>query len=260
MSQQELVILEIKDKIATVTLNNPPMNPLSRPVLEGLKQTLDRLEQEDDLRVIIFTGAGEKAFVAGADIKEFPTWTPQSAIDNTAYGQRLFQRIESFPVPTIAAVGGFALGGGLELALTCDIRIASENAKMGLPEVTLGIIPGYGGTQRLVRAIGPGQAKKLMYTGEMIPAAKALGIGLVQDVVKREELMNVVRELAEKIAANAPIAVRCAKNAIDDERRLTMPHGSATELEATATVFASEDKIEGVNAFIEKRKPIFRNR
>ena len=259
-SEDQFVILEIQDKIATITINNLPMNPLSKGVMDGIEDAFNRLEKEEDLRVIIITGAGEKAFVAGADIKEFPTWTVNMAIEKTARGQRLFQRIEEFPVPTIAAIGGYALGGGLELALACDIRIASENAKMGLPEVTLGIIPGYGGTQRLSRSIGAGQAKKMVYTGEMINAEKALAIGLVQNVVKREELIDYVRGVAEKIAANAPIAVRCAKRAINDERLLSISHGIAVELEGAAMVFASEDRTIGIDAFINKERPTFCNR
>ncbi len=259
MNSQECIQLSLSGSIATLIVNNPPMNPLSQSVLDGLRAALSRLEQERDLRAVILTGAGEKAFVAGADIKEFTSWTPESAVDLTARGQRLFNDIENFPVPFIAAVNGYALGGGLELALACDIRIASRNAKLGLPEASLGIIPGYGGTQRLSRTISVGQAKKMVYTAEMIDAQKALELGLVQDVVDQSELVPFANALAEKIAANGPVAVRQAKKAINAERAQSLPYGTAIELRAAGTVFASLDRLEGVQAFIEKRKPVFKN-
>jgi len=255
----EYVKLTLDKNIAVITIDNPPMNPLSDGVLAGLKEALDTLDKVEDVRALVITGAGEKSFVAGADIKEFTAWTAESAVDLTARGQRLFQRIENFPAPVIAAINGYALGGGLELALCADIRVVSKSAKMGLPEVGLGIIPGYGGTQRLIRAINIGQAKKLIYTGACVSAEKALELGLVQDVVEPDLLMDFVLELATGIAKNAPIAVRCAKSAINAISNSEMPFGLSVELQASATVFSSKDRVEGVNAFIEKRKPVFQN-
>lgn len=259
MRHNEYVSTEIESLIATVVIDNPPMNPLKKEVMDGIRAAFSYIGSQDDVRVVIITGAG-KAFVAGADIKEFTSWTPELAIELTAKGQRLFGEIENFPIPVIAAVNGYALGGGLELALSCDIRIASNLAKMGLPEVTLGIVPGYGGTQRLGRTIAPGYAKKMVFTGEIINADKALELGLVDDVTAPEQLLPTARDIALKIAANGPIAVRSAKTAMNAERRQSMPYGIAVELDAAGRVFASEDKIEGVAAFIEKRKPAFKNK
>lgn len=250
----------LNEGIATITIKNPPMNPLSEGALDGIRESFNLLSKDDSVRAVIITGEGEKAFVAGADIKEFPGWTPDIAEDRTNKGQRLFSKIENFKTPVIAAVNGYALGGGLELALSCDIRIASENARLGLPEVTLGIIPGYGGTQRLCRTINVGEAKKMVYTGEMIKADHALAIGLVQEVLPLSELMPRAKAIAGKIAQNGPIAVRGAKQAINCERNFSIQQGMDVELAVAREVFGSEDKNEGVGAFIEKRKAIFNNR
>ena len=260
MFKNEMLTCVVENKIALITIDNPPMNPLSKEVIDGLREAFTLLEQEKDVRAVVITGKGEKAFVAGADIKEFPSWTPNIAEDFTEKGQRLFSKIENFKAPVIAAINGYALGGGLELALSCDFRIASENAKMGLPETGLGIIPGYGGTQRLCRTINVGEAKKMIYTAEMINAEKALGLGLVQEVVPLNTLMERVMELAGKIAANGPVAVRAAKRAINCERNFSIAQGLTVELAAAREVFSSEDEKEGVNAFIEKRKADFQNR
>jgi len=254
-----LVTVTCEDHIAVVVIDNPPVNPLNNDVLTELREIFAGLEQKEDVRAVIITGAGNKAFVAGADIKEFPTWTPEMSEDFTERGQRLFTRIENFPAPVIAAIGGFALGGGLELALSCDIRIASEKAKMGLPEVSLGIIPGYGGTQRLCRTIPVGEAKKMIYTAEHINAEKALAIGLVQQVVPQSELLETAKALANKIASNGPVAVRIAKQAVNSERNASMPHGLAAELAGSKAVFQTKDKQEGVDAFIHKRTPNWQN-
>jgi enoyl-CoA hydratase len=260
MFENTFVHCTLENGVAVITINNPPMNPLSEGVIDGIRESFHRLSEDDSVRAVILTGAGEKAFVAGADIKEFPDWTPDIAEDRTNKGQRLFSKIENFKVPVIAAVNGYALGGGLELALSCDIRIASENARMGLPEVTLGIVPGYGGTQRLCRTINVGEAKKMIFTGEMIKADHALALGLVQEVLPLAELLPRAKAIAEKIAQNGPIAVRATKRAINCERNFSIQQGIDVELAAAREVFSSEDKNEGVGAFIEKRKAVFKNR
>jgi enoyl-CoA hydratase len=260
MYKNSVVECKLEDKIATVTIDNPPMNPLCKDAIDGLRDSFNLLAKEADVRAVIITGAGDKAFVAGADIKEFPTWTTDMAEELGSKGQRIFSQIENFPAPVIAAINGFALGGGLELALSCDIRLASETARLGLPEVSLGIIPGYGGTQRLSRTINPGDAKKLVYTADMIKADRALQLGLVQEVLPLDKLMERAYELAKKIASNAPIGVRGAKRAINDERNVTIERGLAVELSVTRQTFDSEDKKEGVDAFINKRKAEFKNK
>jgi enoyl-CoA hydratase len=244
--------------IALVSINNPPVNSLDKDVMDGLRGCFKFLSQDDSVRVVIVTGEG-RSFVAGGDIKEFLSWTPDVAGELTGKGQCIFNQIENFPTPVIAAINGFALGGGLELALACDIRIASEKAKIGLPEVTLGLIPGYGGTQRLCRTISIGQAKKMIFTAEIIDAVEAKQIGCVDCVVAPESLMDAAMDMAKKIAANGPVAVRGAKEAINKGRDFSMEQGLAVELSVQTMCFCSEDKIEGVDAFINKRKPIFKN-
>lgn len=259
MSGNDLVKCVLEEGVATITINNPPMNPLAANVLAALKDSLVGLAAEDSLRAVILTGEG-RAFVAGGDIKELAQWTPDQAEDLTAKGQRLFIYIENFPVPIIAAVNGYALGGGLELAMACDIRIASSKAKTGLPEVCLGIIPAYGGSQRICRTIGIGKAKRLLYTGEMIDAAEAERIGLFDAVVEPEDLMPKAMELARKIAANAPVAVRGVKHAVNVGRELTLEHGLTVELQVSRNCYASGDRTEGMAAFLEKRTAVFTNR
>ena len=250
---------KFENNIAVITINNPPMNALDKDVMDGIRNCFNCMLEAEDVRAVVVTGEG-RAFVAGADIKEFASWTPDEAEDLTEKGERIFTQIENFPAPVIAAINGFALGGGLELALACDIRIASEKAKMGLPEVTLGIIPGYGGTQRLPRTINVSKAKKMIYMAEIINAAEAKEIGLVDSVVAPEALIDTAMEIAKKIAANAPIAVRAAKNAVNTGRNLTIEQGLAVELKNARMCFTTEDKTEGANAFIEKRKAVFKNK
>lgn len=255
----EKVNCKIEDGVALITINNPPMNALDKEVMDGLRNCFNSLREEDSLRAVVVTGEG-RAFVAGADIKEFTSWTPDLAEDYTEKGQRIFSQIEGFPTPVIAAVNGFAFGGGLELALACDIRIASEKAKMALPEVTLGIIPGYGGTQRLSRTIGVGKAKKMIFTAEPMDAAEAQACGLVELVVPAESLVETALEMARKIAANGPVAVRNAKKAVNIGRNLSIEQGMAVELDLAKACFFTEDKAEGVDAFINKRKAQFKNK
>ncbi len=250
------VVCHVESEIAVLTINNPPMNTLDRTVMDGIRACFNRLRQNETVRVVLVTGEG-RSFVAGADIKEFSSWTPDEVEDVTNKGQRIFMQIERFPAPVIAVINGFALGGGLELALACDLRIASENAKLGLPEVKLGIIPGYGGTQRLCRTVPVGQAKKMIYTGEIISASEAREIGLVEAVVSPDELMNTALDIARKIAANAPIAVSGTKQSINMGRNLSIEQGMDIELRIARMCFGTDDKKEGVDAFINKRRPRF---
>lgn len=260
MYKGNLVRCEMNDNIAILTIDNPPMNPLCQEVMSDIRNCINMLEESDDVRCLIITGGGDKAFVAGADIKEFPNWTPDICEDLTRKGQAVFCMVENFKAPVIAAINGFALGGGLELALCCDIRLASEKARMGLPEATLGIIPGYGGTQRLCKTINVGDAKKMMFTGEMIRADKALQLGLVQDVYAPEELMDKAIELAKKIAENGPLAVSEIKKCANYERGRWINQGLTTELASGRFVFTTDDHTEGINAFIEKREATFTNK
>jgi enoyl-CoA hydratase len=248
----------IEGAIALITIDNPPVNSLNFEVMEGLATCFDDLYKNNDIRVVIITGEG-KQFVAGADIKEFVSWTPDNAKMLTQRGQHIFTTIENYARPVIAAVNGVALGGGLELCLVADIRIASEKAKFGLPEVGLGIIPAYGGSTRLSRVVNEGQAKKMIYTGELINAAEAKEIGLVQEVVAAEALMERAMQLARKISENAPIAITCVKKVINSNRETTIEENLINEAEAAEICFNSKDKEEGVDAFINKRKANFRN-
>ena len=258
MFTSEKVRCVLEAGIALVTIDNPPMNALNKQVMDDIRACFNALREEPTLRAVVVTGEG-RAFVAGADITEFTSWTPDLAEDFTEKGQRIFTQIENFPTPVIAAVNGFAFGGGLELALACDIRIASEKAKMGLPELTLGIIPGYGGTQRLSRTIGMGKAKKMIFSAEPVDAAEALACGLVEIVAPVDGLLAAAMDLAKKIAAVAPIAARNAKKAINSGRNLSIEQGLAIELALAKECFRTEDKVEGVDAFVNKRKAQFKN-
>lgn len=244
------LILEKSDGICVLTINRPEsLNALNMTVLEELDGILDEISEED-IKVLIITGAG-RAFVAGADISEMINMNPEGAEEFSKMGQRVFSRIENLKIPVIAAISGYALGGGCELASACDIRIASEKAKFGQPEVNLGIIPGFGGTQRLRRIVGEGKAKELIFTGAIIDANEALRIGLVNKVVPSEKLMEEAKAMAVTIMEKGPFAIKHAKKAI----------GAGTfELESKlfGECFKTEDQKEGMKAFIEKRKPAFK--
>ncbi len=245
--------------IVTVTLNRPKaLNALNRATLGELQQLFADLERDTEVKAIIVTGAGEKAFVAGADIAEMEQMTALEARDFARFGQQVFAAIENCSKPVIAAVNGFALGGGCELAMACDIRLASEKAKFGQPEVNLGIIPGFAGTQRLSRLIGKGRAKELIFTGDMVDAAEALRLGLANKVVAPEELLEAARNLAQKIAAKGPVAIRFGKEAINKGFDMDLDKGSAYEAELFALCFAGEDQKEGMLAFLEKRPANFK--
>lgn len=247
----------IENKIAIITINRPEsLNALNRQTLQEISEAISDAEKNMDVRVIIITGSGEKSFVAGADIKEFADYGKPEAIDMSRDGHiNVFDKIENLRKPVIAAVNGFALGGGLELALACHIRYASENAKLGLPEVTLGLIPGYGGTQRLPKLIGKGLANEMIFSAKMITAHRAKEIGLLNEVFPLSELMNKTKELAAAIAKNSPTAIAEAIAAVNASNT---QEGFEKEINAFGKLFESEDKEEGVAAFLEKRKPAFK--
>ena len=252
-------MMEVKkeDGIVTLTINNPPMNVFNTELLLQMGKIFDELEKEEDVDVIIITGAG-KAFVAGADIKEMSVKNPGQASEFSKLGQSVLSRIENFPKPVIGAVNGFALGGGTELAMCCDIVVASENAKFGQPEVGLGVIPGFGGTQRLPRLVGKNKAKELIFTGSIIDANEALRIGLVNIVVKHEGVMDATKKIAEKIKSNAPVAVKLSKELINKD--VDLSHALSLEADAFSKCFSTEDMKEGMSAFVEKRKPRFKGK
>ncbi|HEY4440484.1 MAG TPA: enoyl-CoA hydratase-related protein [Candidatus Elarobacter sp.] len=258
----QTLLLERDGPIATVTLNRPAvLNALNLQLLDELSAVVAELDADDALRAVILTGAGPKAFAAGADISELNALPGARAGEAQARrGQALTVAFERLRVPVIAAVNGFALGGGCELAMACDIRIASENAKFGQPEVNLGILPGYGGTQRLTRLVGEGWATYLCVTGEMIDAATALQIGLVQKVTPADALLAEAKRIAELIAAKAPLAVAHAKRAIIDGAALTLADGLALEALRFGEAIVTEDFREGSSAFLEKRKASFSGR
>jgi len=252
----ENIILGREDKTAIITINRPEsLNALNAKTIKEISSALDELASDHEVRVIILTGSGEKSFVAGADIKEFSDFGQEKAEELARNGQSiLFNKIENLSKPVIAAVNGFALGGGLELAMSCHIRYASENAKLGLPEVTLGLIPGYGGTQRLPKLVGKGIANEIIFSAKMIPAQKAKEIGLVNEVFPIEDLLTKTKELAKTIANNSPMAI---SRAIQATNMSDTDKGFETEIKYFGELFELEDKKEGVSAFLEKRKPNF---
>lgn len=254
------LIYEKKGGIGLLTIHRPEkMNALSMELIDELKKFLDAIEGDEELRVLILTGAGEKAFVAGADIQELADRDAETGQRISKERQEIFARIENLRIPVIASVNGYALGGGLELALACSIRVCSENALFGAPEVKLGIIPGDGGTQRLPRLVGPGRAMEMILTGDPIDAREALRIGLVNRIFPLESLMEKAMELAQTIASRPPLAVRFAKEAVN--RSLEGgPAGFALESSLHALSCTTEDKKEGVAAFLEKRKAHFRGK
>lgn len=261
MSEGDFVRVDRDGPIATVTIDRQDkLNALNRTVIQELDAAFGSLAQDDGVRAVILTGAGEKAFVAGADIGELSTMEPVSGVEISRLGQEVFLRIERFHCPVIAAVGGYALGGGCELALACHIRIASDNARFGLPEVGLGIIPGYGGTIRLARLIGLGRAIEMTLTAQMIDAKRALGIGLVTSVVERASLAEHAMETAGAIAKNGPVALRLAMEsiyqALDASTRDAMQHESSL----FGLLASTHDMKEGMAAFLEKRKAEFEGR
>ena len=244
---------EVKDKIAVITINRPEaLNALNSQVLDDLNAAFDSIDV-NVVRAVVLTGAGEKSFVAGADIGEMSTLTKAEGEAFGKKGNDVFRKIEEFPLPVIAAVNGFALGGGCEISMSCDIRICSENAMFGQPEVGLGITPGFGGTQRLARLIGAGMAKQLIYTAKNIKADEAYRIGLVNAVYPQEELLAAAEKMASQIAANAPIAVRACKKAINDGLQTDIDAALVIEEKLFGSCFESEDQREGMANFLRKK-------
>jgi enoyl-CoA hydratase len=257
----ENLLFDVKDQIARITFNRPSvLNALNLRTLDELGNCLESVRSDDAIRVLILTGAGEKAFVAGADINELARQTPLEGKDTALRGQGAFGRLETLGKPSIAAINGFALGGGCELALACTMRIASRNAKLGQPEVKLGVLPGYGGSQRLARLCGKGIAQELILTGDMISAEEALRIGLVNHVTEAADLLATAESIARKIIANAPLAVKYSMEAIG--KGMEMPQEEGLFLEATlfGLCCATEDMREGTRAFLEKRPAKFQGR
>ncbi len=249
------------DGIALLTLNRPDaLNALNVEVLDELRDAIVGLAQSPEVLAVLITGAGDKAFVAGADISEMADFGPLEARDLSRMGQDAFAHIENAPLPVIALINGFALGGGLELALSCHLRIAASSARLGLPEVTLGLIPGFGGTQRLSRLAGPGVAREWVLTGDHFSAEEAHRVGVVNRVVAPEDLLEAGRALALKISSRGPLAVASALEVIRVGLEVGQTQGEAAEADAFGLIFASEDMREGTKAFLEKRKPAFQGR
>lgn len=261
MNEYTNLIITQSDEIQWITINRPnQLNALNKLTIDELHHAILTASSNDDVRVIVLTGSGEKAFVAGADIKEFADFTPEQGKNLAKEGQeKLFNVIENSTKPVIAAVNGFALGGGLELAMASHIRIASSNARLGLPEVSLGVIPGYGGTQRLAQLVGKGKANEMIFTAGMISAAEALQWGLVNDVCEPTELLEKVTKIADKIKQNSPNAISQAIRAVNASVDNTV-NGFDIEIEAFGACFGTPDFFEGTSSFIEKRKPNFKNR
>ncbi len=256
MENSESILLEIKDKIAFITINAPKrLNALNKHLIQKMSNLLCELSTRTDVRVLIITGSGNKAFVAGADIKEFSSFSKKQGEELSQTGHDLlFNKIATYPKPVIAAINGFALGGGLELAMACHIRIASDNAKLGQPEVSLGLIPGYGGTQRLTQLIGKGKAFEMILTGQVITAQEALHLKLINYVVSQEALITKSISLAKNMLANSPNAIKKAIKAVNATYGNI---GLQNEVELFGQCFGTSDFKEGVQAFLEKRKPNF---
>lgn len=257
----ENVTMEIKDGIATVTINRPKqLNALNVATIKDLSDVFDEIKKNDEIKGILLTGSGDKAFVAGADIAQMRNFGVREARDFAERGQTTFSKIEDLPKPVIAVVNGYALGGGLELAMSCDIIIASEKARFGQPEVKLGVIPGFGGTQRLVRRVGMHLAKELIFSGEMITAERAAAMNLVNTVYPPAKVMEKATELLRTILANGPIAISMAKSAINGGADQTISIGFLIERDSFAQCFASEDQKEAMGAFVEKRDAKFKGK
>jgi len=257
----ETIQLVIEGGVATVTLNRAQqLNALNRQMIRELDEAFDSVKANPGARVLVIMGAGDRAFAAGADIREFAEMDPAGALEFSRDIQRVYGKLETMPKPTIAAVNGFALGGGCELMMACDIAYAADTAKLGQPEISLGLIAGAGATQRLPRLVGKQKAKELMMTGDLIPAEEALRLGLVCKVVPAGELMAEVRALCEKLLGKGDVALRLMKEAIQAGLEVDLATGFEIEAKSWSLCFATEDHAEGINAFLEKRKPTFKGR
>jgi enoyl-CoA hydratase len=257
----ETLTLERDGPLAVLTVDRPDaMNVLDQATLAELDQAWRDLERDPEVRCVLVTGAGDEAFVAGADIEAMREMGPNAAEDHARLGHALMDRIEESPLVAVAAVNGYALGGGLELALACDVRLASDNAVLGLPEVGLGIIPGFGGTQRLPRVVGEGEARELVLTGKRVSAGEAAEIGLVNDVVDQAKLLDRARNLAGEVLENGPVAVRLAKEVMTEGLRRGVDSGLELERKTFGLAFGTEDQEEGMDAFLERRTPHWEGR
>ena len=255
------ILFAVEDGIATITINRPKaLNALNQATVSELKDVVEKIAADKAIKVVIITGAGAKSFVAGADIKEMASKNAAEGREWGQFGQNVFTEIENLPQPVIAAINGFALGGGCELACACDFRYAAENAKFGQPEVGLGITPGFGGTQRLPRVVGRGYGKEMIFRANMIDAQEAHRIGLVNKVVPQEELMDTCKKVAKEIMGNAPIAVQLAKTAINRGINCDVVTGIAYEDEVFALCFSTADQKEGMDAFVNKRAKHFQGK
>ncbi len=257
----ETIRLEVEEALAVLTLDRPKaLNALNSQTLEEIDLALNEIAHNHAVRALIVTGGGEKAFAAGADIAEMNGYSPEKAGHLSGLGHRVFHRMESLSIPTIAAVNGFALGGGFELALSCDLLYASEKAKFGLPEVGLGVIPGFGGTQRLTRLVGRGRAKAMIFTGDTLDARRALEVGIVLEVLAPDQLMAHCRAVAATIAKKGPLAIAQAKRVIESGADVDLRKGNELEQQAFAQLFGTDDLREGMAAFLGKRPPVFQGR
>jgi enoyl-CoA hydratase len=255
------IIYEKSEGIATITLNRPEaLNAFSKEVVEEILRALEDVESDENIRVIVLTGAGEKAFSAGADIKAMAGMTALKARELSLMGEKLCVTLENMQKPVIAAINGYALGGGLEVAMSCDLRLASENARMGQTEINIGLIPGWGGTQRLTRLVGMTKAKELVFTGKMIDAKTAEQLGIVNMVVPADKFREIVRQFAIDLALKAPVAIRVAKALITKGADMSLDSALALEREGFGVVGSTEDLKEGVAAFTEKRKAVFKGK
>ncbi|MFN8576686.1 MAG: enoyl-CoA hydratase-related protein [Candidatus Sericytochromatia bacterium] len=257
--EKSLLNLTIENNVGIIKLNNPPVNVLNRPLLEQLDRLIDEVKDNSEIKVIVLTGEGS-AFAAGADIKSMPELKADTGEQMALYGQKIFSKLENLDKVSICAINGVALGGGLELAMSCDIRIISEKAKVGQPEINLGIIPGYGGTQRLTRLVGKPKAKEIVLTGDNLSAQEAYEVGIATKITSPENLMTMTLELANKIASKGQVAVKASKKAIDEGFEQNLNDALKTEANYFGLVCDSEDKNEGVIAFMEKRKPNFKDK
>jgi enoyl-CoA hydratase len=257
----KFITYDKSEGIATITLNRPEaLNAFSKEVIEEIMHALEDVKNDENVRVVVLTGAGEKAFSAGADIKAMVGMTALKARELSLMGERLCLALENLEKPVIAALNGYALGGGLEVAMSCDLRIASENARVGQTEINIGLIPGWGGTQRLTRLIGRTKAKELVFTGRMIDAKTAEQLGIVNMVLPADKFRETVRQFALELASKAPVAIRVAKALINKGADISLDSALALEREGFAVVASTEDLKEGVSAFTEKRKPVFKGR
>lgn len=252
-----ILICEIENNIAVVTINRPPVNPLNSEVFKLISEKFDELDANDDVRAIVLTGSGEKAFVAGADINEMASLDLAGVNQMNKVSRTAFTKVEHATKPVIAAINGLALGGGFELALACDLRICSEESQFSFPEVGLGIIPGGGGTQRLQKIVGQGVAKELLYFGDMFDATRALDLNIVNKVVPTKEVLTTAKEWANKLAQKPPIALQMLKVAVNAGSNTSIESGLTIENSCFANAFSTEDRKEGLNAFVEKRKPVY---